>query len=154
MSSLQMYLPIGAPTSSRASAGGTSLSSSPGGLPAERSGPVAALASRSPRLVQDEEPATVAISGRYGEHSLNSAALQSSLESKLRARLAGRGLPLYVLKWKHWDMQSGPPICALRGSVPRTSVSGSGGVLSGWPTPRAEDAESCGCAGAEGRRTR
>jgi hypothetical protein len=36
------------------------------------------------------------------------------LESRLRARLGAAGSPEYVLTWKHWDMLSGPPICALR----------------------------------------
>jgi hypothetical protein len=72
----------------------------------------------------------------YGQSSTASsrtAALQSCLESKLRARMDGIGSPLYAIKWKHWDMQSGPPICALRASVRRTS----GNDCSGWPTPMA-----------------
>jgi hypothetical protein len=65
-----------------------------------------------------------------------STALQSSLE-RLRARLAEAGSPLYGLIWKDWAMVSGPQICALRASAPRTSAKGSGGeVFTGWPTPR------------------
>jgi len=71
-----------------------------------------------------------------------SANLQSSLESRLQANLAETGSPEYALTWKHWDMQSGPPICALRASVRRTSDSDCSGVLSGWPTPRARDWKS------------
>ena len=80
------------------------------------------------------------------------------------------GSPEYALTWKHWDMPSGPPIFALRGSVRRTSGNGStgwrttsqtdgtrGGLhkrhprtresldsqarLTGWPTPKAERAD-------------
>jgi hypothetical protein len=68
-----------------------------------------------------------------------SANLQSSLESRLQANLAETGSPEYALTWKHWDMQSGPLICALRASVRRTSDSGSIGVQSGWPTPTTRD---------------
>jgi hypothetical protein len=39
----------------------------------------------------------------------------------------------YELIWKEWDMRSGPPICALRGSARRTSGKG----CTGWPTPMA-----------------
>lgn len=49
--------------------------------------------------------------------------------------MAGRGSPLYALTWKHWDMPSGPPICALRASGRRISGSGS----TGWPTARQTD---------------
>src|SRR5690606_2873325 len=45
------------------------------------------------------------------------------------------GSPEYALTWKHWDMPSGPPICALRASGRRTSDSD----CSGWPTPVAKD---------------
>ena len=45
------------------------------------------------------------------------------------------GSPEYALTWKHWDMPSGPPICALRASARRTSDSG----YTGWPTPTQRD---------------
>lgn len=47
--------------------------------------------------------------------------------------MEGTGSPLYVLKWKHWDMESGEPICALRASVRRISGNGYGG----WGSPTA-----------------
>jgi hypothetical protein len=85
-------------------------------------------------------------SGPSGDDLSPSAALQSSLENRLRARLDGIGSPLYALKWKHWDMRSGPPICALRASVPRTSDSGCGSWptpdQAGWKTPQARDWKS------------
>jgi hypothetical protein len=53
--------------------------------------------------------------------------------------MADRGSPLYALKWKRWDMQSGPPICAARASARRTSGNGSGSSGKGWATPAARD---------------
>lgn len=62
-----------------------------------------------------------------------SAALQKSLENRLRRNLAGTGSPEFVLIWKHWDTRLGAPICALRALAHPTSGSDS----SGWPTPMA-----------------
>lgn len=86
-----------------------------------------------------EEQVMSDTSGQKCAGSSLSANLQSSLESRLQANLAETGSPEYALTWKHWDMQSGPPICALRALVRRTSDSGSIGALSGWPTPTAQD---------------
>ncbi len=74
-------------------------------------------------------------SGPSSADSSPSATLQQSLENRLQARMAGYGSPEYVLTWKHWDMQSGVPICAQRASVRRTSDSG----FTGWPTPQVFD---------------
>ena len=68
-----------------------------------------------------------------------SANLQSSLESRLQANLAETGSPEYALTWKHWAMQSGPPICALRASARRISDKDSIGAPKGWPTPCSQD---------------
>lgn len=67
-----------------------------------------------------------------GLGSSPSASLQSSLESRLRARLGGTGSDLYSLRWKSWAIAGQEPICALRGSVRPTS----GSACTGWPTPR------------------
>jgi hypothetical protein len=64
-----------------------------------------------------------------------SASLQERLEANLRKRLDLNSSPEYALTWKHWDMESGPPICALRASVRRTSAS----VSTGWPSPTLPD---------------
>lgn len=106
------------------------------GLTTSPSGPEVAPASLSAQQGGSAAPATSATSGQFSSASSESAALQSSLESKLRAALAETGSPEYVLTWKHWDMQSGQPICALRASGRRISDSGSGG----WPTPDAHAA--------------
>ncbi len=84
--------------------------------------------------------------GPSSETESRTASLQSSLESRLRANLDVNGSPEYGLIWKHWDMLSGPPICALRASARRTSVSVSTGELIGWPTPRGPH----GCGPSDG----
>lgn len=74
--------------------------------------------------------------------------LQSSLERSLRAAIAIDCSPEYALKWRHWDMPSGPPICALRASARRTSGKGCSGSppetdetpQEGWGTPTVQDA--------------
>jgi len=70
-----------------------------------------------------------------------SFALQSSLESRLRARMGGNGSPLFALTWKEVDMPAGVPICALRASGHRTSGSGctSWPTSAAWQTPKASD---------------
>lgn len=64
-----------------------------------------------------------------------SAELQQRLESALKRRLSLNSSPEFELTWKHWDLPSGPPICALRASARRTSDNGCGG----WPTPTQSD---------------
>lgn len=64
-----------------------------------------------------------------------SAELQQRLESALKQRLSLQNSLEFDLTWKHWDMQSGQPICALRASARRTSGNGCGG----WATPKASD---------------
>ncbi len=125
-------------TSSRASAAGISRSGSRAGRRTGPSGQVPVPASPFHRPEGAEALRTSAISGRYGETSSRSAALQRSLESRLLQRMAAFGSPEYALTWKRWDMPSGPPISALRASARRTSANGSGG----WPTPVATDGRS------------
>lgn len=120
-------------TSSQASGGGQSPSPSQDG-PAQ-SGPGHAPASRSASPANTGERPTSDTSGPSSGGSSRSAALQSCLESRLRVRLEGRGSPEYRLTWKHWDMQWGVPMCALRASVRRKSDSASGG----WPTASSRD---------------
>lgn len=75
--------------------------------------------------------------GRTGTTSFASAALQSSLANRLRAKTASVGSILYRLTWKERVTPLGRAICALRASAVPTSVSDS--TLSGWPTPMARD---------------
>ena len=123
------------PTSSLGSADGRSQLDWLDGLKTGPSGPAPAPVSRSASQDPDEAPTTSDTSGLPSPASSRSAALQSSLESRLRARLEGRGSPEYALILKRWDMESGPPICALRASVRRTSAS----VSTGWPSPTLPD---------------
>lgn len=123
------------PTSSQESEDGISPSDLRGGPSIEKSGQVHALASHFHKPVKGKAWKTKGTSGLYFIGSLRSAALQSSLESRLLQRLEDFGSLEYVLTWKHWDMPSGPPICALRASTRRTSGKGCGG----WPTPNTKD---------------
>jgi len=81
-------------------------------------------------------PDTSGLSSDASSRSL-SHALQLSLENRLSQRLQGRGSPEYALTLKHWDMESGVPIFAVRASGHRTS----GNDSTGWPTPVAQPAE-------------
>lgn len=79
---------------------------------------------------------TSGISGLRGTGSSASAALQSSLESRLRARLSTLGSTLFKLTWKRWTTPMGVSRFRLRASAPRISETG----RIGWPTPLASDA--------------
>lgn len=131
-------------TSSPASAGGPKPSGLPSG--AGQSGQAHVHASHLASLEPSREPPTSATSGPSSCGSSASAALQLSLESRLRASLDVNGSPEYVLTWKTWDMLSGPPICALRASARRTSDSGS----TGWASPKANNNTGAGTRGEGG----
>jgi len=90
-------------------------------------------------------------SGTYGRTSTglsNSAALQSSLASRLRAKTDCNGLILYRLTWKDRVTPSGRAICALRASAARTSDSD----FIGWPTPATRDFKGQSGAGRQERK--
>lgn len=124
-------------TSSPESADGVTPCGSPDGLMTSPSGPEAVHASHSASPARDSEPQTPVTCGPNFTASSRSAVLQASLESRLRASLDAYGSPEYALTWKHWDMPSGPPICALLVSERRTS----GNVCGGLPTPQCMDAK-------------
>lgn len=90
---------------------------------------------------RDLGPPTLAIYGPTFADSSHSASLQSSLESKLRARMDVTGSLEYVLTWKHWDTPSGSSIFALRASGRRTSDSDCGGEPCGYPTPAVQNSQ-------------
>ena len=117
-------------TFSQASERGLTHCDSPEYPTTQASGPVRHPANHSVRQENAKAQTTSDTCGQHGTNSSRSVALQSSLESKLRALTDGAGSTLYALKWKHWDMPSGLPICALRASVRRTS----GNASSGWPS--------------------
>lgn len=98
-------------------------------------GPEAAPVSRSRRRGAGKRKPTSGISGQSFIALSPSAALQSSLESRLQAALDVNGSPEYVMTWRHWSMKSGPPICALRASERPIDDSG----FIGWPPPIVND---------------
>ena len=122
-------------TSSRASGSGPSRFVLPDGRTVDQHGLAAALASLSARQVKALGLQTSGIYGPPGSTSSTSAALQQSLESRLRARLSMLGSTLYTLTWKAWVTPSGVSRSRLRASVRRTSET----ERSGWVTPTVRD---------------
>ena len=123
--------PLRSATSSPESEDGRSPSTSLDGETSQ-CGPEVAPANHSQLPENEKEQQTNDTYGPTSTNSLVSANLQQRLESRLRQRMAAYGSPEYALTWKHWDMQSGPPICALRASVRRISDRD----YIGWPTAR------------------
>lgn len=119
--------------------GGASRAASPASRMTSTSGPAHVRASHT--LSRDVGAATLT-HGTFGplfSASSPSAALQSSLENRLRRLLDVNGSPEFVLTWKAQDMPAGAPICRLAASARRTSGTGCSGAASGWSTPRACD---------------
>jgi len=135
MSDPTNWLDLPSATSSPESAAGVTPSDWLDGLTTGPSGPEAAPVNLSALQAKAQGLLTSGTCGPPSTGSSASADLQSFLVSRLQAALAGIGSPLFALTWKHWDMQSGPPICALRASGRRTSDSGS----TSWPTPVVND---------------
>lgn len=118
-------------TSSPASASGATPSVALAGPTIAPSLPDPAHVSLSARQAKEMGLMT---SGTYGHTSIGSSAsvgLQSSLESRLRAKTQTLGSTLYNLTWKPWVTPSGQRRSRLRASVRRTSATDS----TGWPTP-------------------
>lgn len=113
-------------------------SGSLGGQITNRCGQAAVRVNLLARLVPEEGRQIRDTSGPSGSTSSASAALQSSLESRLRMQLGSHGSTLFRLTWKERATPLGRPICALRASEPRTEGNG----CIGWPTPTAEDASN------------
>src|SRR6185312_1825671 len=122
-------------TSSLVSACGASRFVLPDGRTVDEHGLAAALASLSARQVKALGLQTSGIYGPPGSTSSISAALQSSLASRLQARLSILGSTLYALTWKAWVTPSGQLLSRLRASVRRTSEI----ERSGWVTPTVRD---------------
>lgn len=131
-------------TSSPASASGPTPSGKPDGRTIGPFGQALAPANLSARQAEERGLLTSGTFGRTGTISSHSAALQSSLVNRLRARTASLGSTLYKLTWKARVTPAGRSIYALRASAPRTSGSGSIGSRKGWNTPRATDGANGG----------
>ena len=148
-------------TSSPESADGHTRSDLQDGPMTGPCGPAPARANLSARQAREKGLLTIATFGLCSGGSSHSAGLQRSLESRLRAALAASGSEEYALTWKHWNIGSGPLICALRASVRRTSDSGfsgwpttkrgDGAAAAGWATPTVGDAKSAGSRNTEQR---
>lgn len=122
-------------TSSPASGSGPTPFGAPDGLTIDLFGPVPVLANLSARQAKALGLMTSGTCGRPGFTSSASAALQSSLENRLRAVTQALGSTLFKLTWKAWATPSGLSRSRLRASALRTS----GIDCSGWPTPTARD---------------
>ena len=148
------------------SASGATPSDSPDGPMTDLFGQVVALANHSAPPALDLVPPTTATSGPTGSISSASAALQSSLESKLKQRLITAGSTWFKLTWKAKITPAGRSVCLLRASALRTSDNDCGSwltattsdgngireldgtrsgelntqaTLTAWPTPNASD---------------
>lgn len=131
-----------AQTTSRDTRSATSLPESGSGvtLSVEQDGQMTFLcgqdrvpASPSRQQANKKDSMMNATSGQFGLISSASAALQQSLESRLR--LHSTGSILYRLTWKQRTTPSGRAICALRASAARIS----GSDFTSWPTPTTRD---------------
>lgn len=159
--------PISPATRNATSSPGSELGHSPFALPdgltIDLFGQAVARASLSARQASEMGLTMSGTFGRRGTISSGSAALQSSLASRLQARMAGRGSTLFTMTWKEQATPAGLRFCLLRASAPRTSGTGFGSwptpiradgrgsagvgkkelpniaALAGWPTPRAHD---------------
>lgn len=141
--------------SSRESESGRTPFGSPDGLMIDLFGPVPVRANLSARQAKELGLMTSGTYGQPGTGSSRSAALQSSLESRLRAKMQTLGSTLFSLTWRPWLTPSGQHRSRLRASVRRTSeivVSGQQCVeiegiwfpvemFAGWPTPTASLAD-------------
>ncbi len=127
---------IGSVISSPASGAGRLPFDSPDGRMIEPSGPAVAPVSPS-RAPAPKLGATIrATFGRRGFASSASAALQSSLVSKLRQQLDMDGSILFAMTWKEKVTPAGRSVSLLRASGRRTLDNGYGS----WPTVQAHDA--------------
>jgi hypothetical protein len=114
--------------SSPASADGLGRYESQDGPTTDLFGPVPVRANLSPSQAKDLGLMTRDTSGLHGTGSLRSDALQSSLESRLRARLTGS--VSCDITWKRWDTPWGQCL-----SKPRARVRTTFGIVVGlWPT--------------------
>jgi hypothetical protein len=122
-------------TSSQESADGPLPSPSLAGQPLDLFGQALAPASRSAMQAKAKGSKIPAISGQRGFGSSESAALQRSLENKLRAQMDLHGSTTYRLTWSRRLTQSGRRIFQLRASALHKDGQGSGS----WQTPTTRD---------------
>ncbi len=166
-------------TSSPASADGATRCASPASETISPSGQEAARANHFLPPDEEKDSMTTGTSGPPGSISSASAALQSSLESRLRARMRSGGSTLFSLTWKERATPAQRRICQLRASVLRTSGKGSTGSpsadlsaaapaealrrpggspepvqMASWPSPVTNDAKGVAYTYANGNHDR
>ena len=129
-------------TSSQVSAGGASLSGSPVGQTKGRCGPDLARASLSARQAAEKGLLTSGTYGPPSSISSESAALTSSLGSRLRTRTVSSGSTLFRLTWREKVTPQGRSYSQLVASALRCSGNGFGSSLTPWQSPRAADAKA------------
>ncbi len=123
-------------TSSPASACGATPCARGGGRIADLYGLAPAPANHSAWLAWVVGLTTSGTFGPSGSTSLSSAALRSSLVSRLKQRLGTAGSTLFKLTWKESVTPSRLSVSLLRASARRISDSACGS----WPTPITNDA--------------
>jgi len=123
--------------SSPESVDGLTPCSLPDGPTTPPCGPDRARASHSASQANWREQATPDIFGLNGSVSSASAALQSRLESKLRAKLPTNGSTMYSMTWKALATPAERRVFQLAASMPHTCARGSIGL----PTPQSIDAK-------------
>lgn len=104
----------------------------------------ARLASRSARRENNSDSSTLDTSRPYSSTSSASAALQSSLGSRLRQQLQNRGCAIYKLTWREKTTPSGLPYSQLVASAHRTNATDCSSAHTNWPTPTANDFKGSG----------
>ncbi len=134
-------------TSSPESASGATPCAAPACPTTRAYGRDPALASLSARQAKERGLLTSGTCGQRSSTSSSSAALDSCLANRLRARTRTLGSTLYVLTWSDWVTPSGRRRSRLRASVRRTSATAS----TGWPTPQARDWKGSDLAGIHDR---
>ncbi len=131
----QTWLALHNVISSPESAFGLTPSYGPAGLMTALCGPARALVNLSATQAKAMGLLTSGIYGHTSCTSSASAALQSSLASKLQAKTASLGSTLWRLTWKAKTTPLGRQICALQASAHPISDNG----CTGWPTPSAQE---------------
>ncbi len=104
----------------------------------------ARLANRLVRQESNSDSSTLDTSRPYSSTSSASAALQSSLGSRLRQQLQNRGCAIYKLTWKEKTTPSGLLYSQLVASAHRTKENDCSLVRTTWPTPTANDYRGSG----------
>ena len=122
-------------TSSPVKASGPTRSGSQDGPMIARFGRDHAPVNLSARQAKEKGLLTSGIFGLHSTGSSSSAALTSSLASRLQVKTASAGSTLYRLTWKPWTTPAGRSLSLWRASALRTSESG----FTGWPTPTTRD---------------